>query len=174
MHWRWRARGRDLDRLLRRRFGSSLPDDDCGLDAVKLMAQHYMRLHRNAESVTRANLRILAPWLKDKVKAAIIKAGRKAKTPTAVQLGRDWRVTVDEVAELELTTINAFIIIQRNDAARQGRRRRQTGAGKKRGRKSMGLSPEEKKARTNAQAAKRMKVMRARSVATDPVRRCSI
>lgn len=91
-----------------------------------------------------------------------------------VQLGRDWRVTVDEVAELELTTINAFIIIQRNDAARQGRRRRQTGAGKKRGRKSMGLSPEEKKARTNAQAAKRMKVMRARSVATDPVRRCSI
>lgn len=43
--------------------------------------------------------------------------------------------------------------------------------GEKRGRPSLGLSPEEKKARTNAQAAKRMKAKRAKS--KNPLRKNS-
>jgi hypothetical protein len=88
MHWRWRRRGRDIVALLQSRFGSVLPDDDAGLDAAKLLAQHYIRLNIDAERVTRANLRLWAPWLTEKATAGIITAVKKAKTPSAARLAR--------------------------------------------------------------------------------------
>ena len=76
MHWRWRQRSRDIIALLECRFGSALPDDDAGVDAAELIAQHYMRLHIDAERVTRANLRLYASWLTEKMVARLI-AGAK-------------------------------------------------------------------------------------------------
>lgn len=58
MHWRWCRRGRDIEALLQCRLGSTLPNDDAGVDAVKLLAQHFMRLNIDAERITRANLRL--------------------------------------------------------------------------------------------------------------------
>lgn len=171
MHWRWCKRGRDIVALLHSRFGSALPADDAGMDAVKLLAQHYMRLKIDPERVTHRNLRLWASGLTEKDHlAGIIEAANKAKAPSAAQLGRDWRVTTEEVAELELKTITAFSVTQENDRTRQERRRRKVGSTNKRGRPSMGLSPEEKKVRTNAQAAKRMKAKRARSSTGRPPR----
>jgi hypothetical protein len=65
MHWHWRRRGRDIVSLLELRFGSRLPNYDAGMDAAKLLAQHYLRLNVGAERVTRTNLRLWAPWLRD-------------------------------------------------------------------------------------------------------------
>src|SRR5436305_1450889 len=92
MHWRWCWRSRDIEALLARRFGLSLPNDDAGMDAVKLLAQHYMRLHIDAERITSANLRLWAPWLTGKVTAKTLKAASKAKTTSAAALGRSWQV----------------------------------------------------------------------------------
>jgi hypothetical protein len=161
MHWRWRRRGRDIVSLLEFRFGSVLPEDDAGRDAAELLAQHYLRLNVGAERVTGANLRLWAPWLREKGIARVIGDAKKAKTPSAVQLGKQWRVSADEVAACGLTTIRAFTVTLENDRGRQNRRRRKAGATKKRGRPSMGLSAEEKKARTNAQSAARMRKRRA-------------
>jgi hypothetical protein len=161
MHWRWRRRGRDIVSLLAFRFGSVLPEDDAGTDAAELLAQHYLRLNVGAERVTRANLRLWAPCLGEKELARVIRDAKKAKTPSAAQLGRQWRVSAHEVAVCGLTTIRAFTVTLENDRGRQDRRRRKAGATRKRGRPSMGLSAEEKKARTNAQAAARMQKRRA-------------
>jgi hypothetical protein len=161
MHWHWRRRGRDILALLQSRFGSVLPDDDAGMDAVNLLAQHYMRLHIDAERVTKANLRHWASWLTEKAFAGIINGAKKAKTPSAEQLGKDFRVTVGEAADLELSTIVAFTITPEGNRVRQARRRRNAGATGKRGRPSLGLSDSEKRARTNTQAAERMRKLRA-------------
>jgi hypothetical protein len=161
MHWRWRRRGRDILALLLSRFGSVLPDDDAGMDAVNLLAQHYMRLHIDAERVTKANLRLWASWLTEKALAGIINGAKKAKTPSAEQLGKDFRVTVGEAADLELSTIVAFTVTLEGNRVRQARRRRNAGATGKRGRPSLGLSDSEKRARTNTQAAERMRKLRA-------------
>jgi hypothetical protein len=160
MHWRWCRRGRDIVALLQYRFGAVLPDDDAGADAATLLAQHYLRLNIDAERVTRANLRLWAPWLKKAVDG-IIEGAKKAKTPSAAQLGKRWRVTAAEVANQGLTTITAFSVTLENDRSRQARRRRNGGATGKRGRPSLGMSVGEKKARTNAQAAERMRKLRA-------------
>jgi hypothetical protein len=161
MHWRWRRRGRDIVALLQSRFGTVLPDDDAGLDAAKLLAQHYMRLTLDAERVTRANLRLWAPWATEKTIARLIRSARKSKTPSAAQLGKDFRVTADEVASLGLSTITAFTVTLEGDRVRQARRRRNAGAAKKRGRPLLGLSDSEKRARSNAQAAEWMRKLRA-------------
>lgn len=161
MHWRWRHRGRDILSLFSWRFGSALPDDDAGLDAAKLLAQHYMRLNLDAERVTKANLRIWAPCLTEEAIARIIKDAKGAKAPSAKKLGKDFRVTAKEVAGLGLRTITAFTVTLDGDRVRQARRRRKAGANDRRGRPSLGLSAEQKKARTNAQAAKRMRKLRA-------------
>lgn len=163
MHWRWCKRGRDIVALLDSRFGSALPDDDAGMDAVKFLVQHYMGLKVDAERVTRSNLRLWAHWLTEKATAAVIKAANETETPSAAKLGKHWRVTIDEVAVLGLETITAFAVTREQDRTRQARRRRKAGAKKKRGRPSLGLSSAEKKARTNAQAAGRMRAKRARS-----------
>jgi len=140
MHWRWRRRGRDIVSLLQSRFGSTLPDDDAGADAAKLLAQHYLRLHVDAERVTRANLRLWAHWLTEKAMARLMKAARKAKTPSPAKLGKDFRVTPEEVSALGLQTIPAFTVTLENDRNRQARRRRNAGVTGKRGRpKSEGL-----------------------------------
>ena len=146
MHWRWRRRGRDIVALLQSRFGSALPDDDAGVDAAKLLALHYVRLNIDAERVTRANLRLWASWLTEKEIAGLIADGaRKAKPPSAAQLGKHWRVTADEVVDLGLTTITAFTVTLETDRIRQqARRRRNAGAAKNRGRgrpKSEGSAP---------------------------------
>ena len=161
MHWRWRRRGRDIVALLQSRFGSALPDDDAGADAAKLLAQHYMRLHIDAERVTRANLRLLAPWAPAKTIARWIKDARTSKTPSAAQLGKHWRVTVGEVAGLDLSTITAFTVTLEGDRIRQARRRRNAGAAKKRGRPLLELSPEEKRTRRLAKEAERKRRARA-------------
>jgi hypothetical protein len=168
MHWRWRRRGGDILALLHSRFGSALPDDDAGLDAVGLLAQHYMHLLIDAERVTRANLRLWAPWLTEKAIAGAIRVGKNTKTPSAVKLGKDFRVTTHEVAALALQTVTAFTVTQEQDRTRQARRRRKSGASNRRGRPSMGLSAEEKKARSNAQAALRNKAKRAKSTTGRP------
>jgi hypothetical protein len=153
MHWRWRRRGQDILSLLLSRFGSALPDDDAGLDAAKLLGQHYMQLHVDAERVTKANLRLWADWLTDKAIAGIIKGAKKAKTPSAVRLGKEWRVTADEVATNSLETIRAYTVTQETDRSRQARRRRNAGATTKRGRpKSEGL-PAWKAAGASSKAA---------------------
>lgn len=162
MHWTWIRRHRDLESLFQVRFGSTLPNNAAGLHAAKFLAQHYMRLHFDAERVTRANLRIWARWLTEKQVARIIKGAAKAKAPSAVQLGRDFRVTADEIAALGLQTIRAIEVTQEDDRNRQARRRQKAGGTGKRGRPSLGLSPAEKKTRENAQAAKRMKKKRLR------------
>jgi hypothetical protein len=141
--------------LLQSRFGSALPDDDAGLDAAKLLAQHYMRLNDDAERVTRANLRLWARWMTEKAIAELARTAKKAKTPSASQLGKDFRVTLDEVAALGLQTIRAFTVTLEGDRIRQARRRRNAGATGKRGRPALNLSPEEKRARITAQAAER-------------------
>jgi hypothetical protein len=143
MHWKWCRRGRDIEALLHSRFGSTLPDDDAGLDAVKLLAEHFMRLKLDAERVTRNNLRLWAPQLTSKDLVGIIEAAKKAKTPpSATRLGRDWRVTIDEGTTLKLETITAYTTTQERNRTRQARRRRKAGAGTKRGRpKSNGLKP---------------------------------
>jgi hypothetical protein len=110
MHWRWRLRGRDIVALLQSRFGSALPDDDAGLDAAELIAHHYMRLNIDAERVTRANLRLWASWLTENAVARLITGAKKAKTPSASQLGKHWRVTAGEVVDHRLTTITAFLL----------------------------------------------------------------
>jgi hypothetical protein len=163
MHWRWCRRGREIVFLLEFRFGSVLPHDDAGMDAAALLAQHYMRLNIGAERVTRANLRLWAPWLKENELERLIRGAKQAETPSAARLGKQWRVTTDEVSTLGLTTIRAFTVTLESDRNRQDRRRRNAGAAKKRGRPSMKLSAEERRTRTNAQAAKRMKAKRARS-----------
>ncbi len=155
MHWRWRHRGRDIVALLESRFGSALPDDDAGMDAAKLLAQHYMRLNVDAERVTRANLRLWASWLTEKTIARLIKDARKAKTPSAAKLGKDFRVTEQEVTALGLGTVTAFTVTLEGDRNRQARRRRKAGATGKRGRPTLGLSPEDRRAHTRAQAAER-------------------
>lgn len=155
MHWRWCQRSRDIDALLQSRFGSVLPDDDAGLDAAELLAQHYMRLNIDAERVTRANLRIWAPWLTETAIVDIIAAAKKAKTPSAARLGKDFRVTAEEVAALGLKTIRAFTVTLENNRIRQARRRRNAGATGKRGRPVLDLSPEERKAHIRAQATER-------------------
>jgi hypothetical protein len=93
MHWCWRRRGRDIDALLEFRFGLTLPRDDAGMDAVRLVAQHYLRLNIDAERVTRLNLRLLARWLTEKETTSAMRSARRAKTPSAMELGRQWRVT---------------------------------------------------------------------------------
>jgi hypothetical protein len=168
MHWRWCRRGRDILALLQSRFGLVLPNDDAGMDTVNLLTQHYMRLLIDAERVTRANLRLWAPWLTEKAIAGVIRVAKKIKTPSAAKLGKDFRVTAHEVAALALQTVTAFTVTQEQDRTRQARRRRKSGAGKRRGRPSMGLSAEEKKARSNAQAAQRMKAKRAQSTTGRP------
>jgi hypothetical protein len=140
MHWRWRDRGRDIVSLFESRFGRVLPDDDAGMDAVRLLAQHYLGLNVGAEQVTKTNLRLWAPWLTDI--ARVMNDTGKAKTPSAAQLGRQWRVTAEEVVALGLTTITAYTVTQDGERTRQARRRRKAGAGTKRGRpKSVGLKP---------------------------------
>lgn len=161
MHWRWRLRGRDIVALLQSRFGSALPDDDAGADAAKLIAQHYMRLKIDAERVTRANLRLWASGLTEKAVARLIADAKKAKTPSAAQLGKHWRVTASEVAGHGLTTITAFTVTLEGDRNRQARRRRNAGAAKKRGRPSLNLSPEEKRTRRLALEAERKRRARA-------------
>lgn len=155
MHWRWRHRGRDIVALLESRFGSALPDDDAGVDAAKLLAQHYMRLNVDAERVTRANLRLWAPWLAEKAVSSLIKVAKKAKAPSAAQLGKDFRVTAEEVAALGLDTITAFTVTLEGDRNRQDRRRRKAGATRKRGRPTLDLSPGDRQAHIRAQAAER-------------------
>jgi len=161
MHWSWRSRGRDILALLHSRFGSSLPDDDAGMDAAKLLAQHYMGLKTDAERVTRENLRIWARWLTLEAMAGIIKDAAKAKRPSAAQLGRDYRVTVDEVADLSLSSIAPLTVTQEGDRDRQDRQRRKEGASRRRGRPPLKLSDIARKARSNDQAAERMRKMRA-------------
>jgi hypothetical protein len=161
MHWQWRRRGRDILALLNSRFGSALPDDDAGLDAAKLLAQHYMRLHVDAERVTRANLRIWAPWLSEKTITSILNGAKVTKAASAAKLGKEFRVTADEVAALGLQTIRALTVTREADRDRQALRRRKAGATAKRGRPPLGLSPGDKKAREKLQAAERMRKMRA-------------
>jgi hypothetical protein len=142
MHWRWRRRGRDIESLLRSRFGSTLPEDDAGMDAVRLLAQHYGRLNLNAERVVRANLRLLAPWLTVQETNSLVVTAMAAKTPSASKLGREFRVTSTEVADLHLETILPYPETLKRDRVRQARRRRNAGAGTKRGRpRSEGLRP---------------------------------
>ncbi len=162
MHWRWCRRGRDIVAFLEVRFGRTLPHDDAGMDAVRLLAQHYLQLNIDPERVTRANLRLMAPWLTETETVDVIRTARKATTPSAAVLGRQWRVTTDEITAHGLTTITAYTVTQDGDRNRQARRRRKAGAGLKRGRPSMGLSAEERKARQNAQAAARMRAKRAK------------
>jgi hypothetical protein len=161
MHWRWCRRSRDIMALLQSRFGSVLPNDDAGLDSVKLLAQHFMALKIDAERVTRSNIRLQAPWLTEKATAHIINSAKKAETPSAVQLGKDFRVTAEEITDLELKTIVAFTVTQEGDRLRQERRRRKAGASTKRGRPALGLSVSEKSARRKVQDAARAKRYRA-------------
>jgi hypothetical protein len=132
MHWSWIRRGRDILALLHHRFGSVLPDDDAGLDAAALLARHYLGLRIDAERVVRDNLRLWAPWLKDT--AGIIAVAKDTKTPTAAGLGRAWKVTAEEVAEIGLRTVRAFTVTLEGDRIRQDRRRRKAGASTQRGR----------------------------------------
>jgi hypothetical protein len=90
-----------------------------GADAAKLLAQHYMRLHIDAERVTRTNLRLWDPRLTAQEVALLIAGAKKAKTPSAAQLGKQWRVTVGEVASLGLSTITAFSVTLEADRVRQ-------------------------------------------------------
>src|SRR6266404_5732763 len=150
MHWRWRRRGRAIVRLLERRFGSVLPVDDAGMDAVNLLAQHYLLLQVDAERVTRANLRLWAPWLAETGTESIIKA---AKTPSAAQVGKVWRVTAEEVAAGGLESITAFTETQQRDRNRQASRRRKAGASTRRGRPGLDLPEAEKTTRKRKQSA---------------------
>jgi hypothetical protein len=161
MHWRFNRRTRDIDSLLRCRFGAALPNNAAGLDAARLIAQHFMRLKIGAEDTARRNLRLWAPWLTPAAVAEIIEAARIANTPSAAQLGKAFRVTADEVATLGLETMRAFTVTLEQDRNRQARRRRKTNTGRKRGRPALELSPEAKLARQKALSAARSKAYRA-------------
>jgi hypothetical protein len=161
MHWRWVRRGEDILGLLEHRFGRVLPNDEDGLEAAELLAHHYMRLTFDPERITKANLRLWCPWLGAEATARIILAARGVKTPSAAKLGRDLGVTAEEVAERGLTTIRAVTVTHEADRLRQDRRK--AGVSTKRGRPALHLSPDEMRARRNAQAAARMRALRKKS-----------
>ncbi|UPT97271.1 hypothetical protein J4G48_0003550 [Bradyrhizobium barranii subsp. apii] len=107
--------------------------------------------------------------------ARIIKDAKKAKRPpSAVRLGKDFRVTASEVVDLGLETIRAFTVTLEGDRVRQARRRRNAGATRKRGRPALDLSPEKKMAHIRAQAAerkRRSRMSRKNSHASSYIRR---
>lgn len=74
-----------------------------------MLAQHYMCLNVDAERVTRANLRLWAFWLTEKATRRLMKAARKAKTPSAAELDKHWRVTAGEVATLDQPRWRVYI-----------------------------------------------------------------
>ncbi|MGY0574304.1 hypothetical protein ACTGJ9_027200 [Bradyrhizobium sp. RDM12] len=117
MHWQWRRRTGEISALLDRRSVTVLPNNAAGLQAAKLLAQHFVKLKVGAEAVTRANLRLLAPWLtREAVASTIEAAATKTEPPSAAQLGRAFRVTAEEVAALDLKSFRAFTVTLADDA----------------------------------------------------------
>lgn len=171
MHWQWRRRSREIFALLDRRSVTVLPENAAGLQAAKLIAQHFMKLKVNAEPTTRANLRLLAPWLSREEIADVIEAAAKQdKPPSAAQMGRAFGVTLDEVTALDLKSFRAVTVTREGDRNRQGRRRRNAGSTGRRGRPPLDLTPEERVARIRAQAATRMRALRKKRHAPSSIR----
>lgn len=98
----------DFARLLRSRYGITLPDDDAGRDDLEPVLHHIAALPQPARRAMHW-LEIWAPWLTlGEQREIVSKAIATARPWTADQLAWRYRITREERTMLGLTTIGAI------------------------------------------------------------------
>jgi len=157
-HWRWIRRQHDLAAILDDRCGRHLPDDDSGRDYLQLLLNHLVRTSQG-RMYARSHAFLWAPWCRPELNAMIETAVETSQHPpiSAAMLGKALRLTAEERERLGITQIAAFD----SGAIRVRQFRSAHSSGRKRGRPTLQISPEEKRTRRLAQEAERKRVARA-------------
>lgn len=126
-----------LERLFRDRHGGQFPDAKEGHNALVVMAEHH--LQRNRPEIVSGWLRARAPWISDRMAAAIVsRAQQRTSRQTAGQLGWRIKLTLEERKRLKITTIRA---VGQTDASMVEDRRQAARDRKERVRRAAGASP---------------------------------
>lgn len=96
----------ELERIYRHRFGGRFPNNKDGLNALTVMAEHFIQ--RSAPEMVVGWIQARAPWV-DGITAAAITGDAMERTSrqTAAQLGWRIKLTSDERAMLRIRTIRA-------------------------------------------------------------------
>jgi hypothetical protein len=102
-----RVRVADLTKVFRWRYGRTrmLPDDDAGLEDLRLMIDHLIQLP-NGRHACLMFAEIWAPWIATtELEVEIDNAQRAGRRHAAESLGHELNLTYDERRELRITTI---------------------------------------------------------------------
>lgn len=96
----------ELERIYRHRFGGRFPNNKDGLNALTVMAEHFIQ--RSAPEMVVGWIQARAPWVDDVTAAAIAgDAMERTSRQTAGQLGWRIKLTIEERRKLRIRTIRA-------------------------------------------------------------------
>ena len=129
---------RDLARLFRARYGTTLPDDDAGRDDMLVALHHLVRLRGHSGQAERW-IEIWAPWLPVGERDTIIAdVTAEPEVWTADELAVRLRLTMEERTMLGITTIGAVdqTRAERREARRQKDRQRKARIRREKGAKT--------------------------------------
>jgi hypothetical protein len=133
----------ELERYLRLRYGTVLPDDDAGHDDLVILLNHVAHNRTDPGGKMLGFIRHLAPWMApDKTEALVAMILEKPRKYTQKRLGYLLRLTDAERRQLSITTIRAFDATtesmaedaKRKDREDQKARRDEKRSGRPRGR----------------------------------------
>lgn len=103
-----KLRLRSMERLFAKRWGPTLPDDDCGRDCLVVAADHIVQYGNPLKHIP-AWVALWAPWLtSDELALLIDNAISRRKYWSAAALGRELRLTEEERRILKITTIRPY------------------------------------------------------------------
>jgi hypothetical protein len=160
----------ELERYLRLRYGSTVPDDDAGHDDLVILLNHVAHNRTDPSGKMLGYVLRWAPWMpSNESEALIAMILAKPRKYTPKRLGELLRLTEAERDQECITTIRAFDSTPesmaenaaRKDREYQKEKRDENRSGRPRGRPRLELSPDEMAARVKVQNAERARRRRA-------------
>lgn len=127
----------ELERFFRDLFGGLFPNTWEGVDALVVMAEQH--LQRNRPEIVSSWLRARAPWVSDRMAAAVVsRAQQRTSRQTASQLGWRIKLTAEVRKRLKITTIRA---VGQTDTSMAEDRRQAARDRKEKERRAAGATP---------------------------------
>jgi hypothetical protein len=103
---------RDLRTLYRRRYGPTLPEDDAGLDDLRLLLEVHSLRQRDAAQFMANEIEVIAPWLPPEAASGLVDSILRQpvynRAKTGRQIGDAVRLTNAERWTLKLWRLKPF------------------------------------------------------------------
>lgn len=127
-----KLRLRQLESLFAKRYGPTLPDDDCGRDCLVVVADHIAQFGNPLKHIP-AWAALWAPWLtSDELAILIDNAISRRKHWRAGPLGRELRLTEEERTMLRITTFRPYNVTKAGLAKSAKQRKRKSDTARRR------------------------------------------